>query len=80
MKPAKLTATVDRMEGLRAVLTLDDGNEFTLPKRKMPGVKPGMRLVLTITRSEGEERAIKEDTEELQEELKRRDDGKDVQL
>jgi hypothetical protein len=77
----KTTLSFDRWEGRFAVLLTDEGQQIDFPKELLPKeAKPGDILSLTIDVDREATEALKKDTKELQDRLKKSDSGKDIEL
>jgi len=77
----KTTLSFDRYEGRFAVLLTDEGQQIDFPKDLLPKeAKPGDILSLTIDVDREATEALKKDTKELQDRLKKTDSGKDIEL
>ncbi len=77
----KTTLSFDRWEGRFAVLLADEGQQIDFPKELLPKeAKPGDVLSLAIDVDREATEALKKDTRELQDRLKKTDSGKDIEL
>ena len=77
----KTTLSFDRWEGRFAVLLTDEGQQIDFPKELLPKeAKPGDVLSLAIDVDREATEALKKDTKELQDRLKKTDSGKDIEL
>ena len=77
----KTTLSFDRYEGRFAVLLTDEGQQIDFPKDLLPKeAKPGDVLSLAIDVDREATEALKKDTKELQDRLKKTDSGKDIEL
>ncbi len=80
----KVTLHVDRFEGPKkeiAVLLTDDDEQIDFPRSLLPkGVKAGDVLSCDITRDAEATAQLKAESRALQDELKDRDTGEDVEL
>ena len=75
----KNTLSFDRLEGAFAVLLTDDGAQIDFPKGSLPkGATPGDVLTLIIDHEATA--ALKQDTQTLQDKLRKTDSGKDISL
>ena len=75
------TLSFDRYEGRFAVLLTDEGQQIDFPKELLPkGAKPGDMLSFAIDVDREATEALKKDTKELQDRLKKTDSGKDIEL
>lgn len=80
----KLQMSLDRFEGSQkeiAVLLADDGQQVDFPRALLPkAIKPGDVLSLEIVKDVEATQSLKDETRTLQNELKDRDLGGDVEL
>ncbi len=77
----KTTLSFDRYEGRFAVLLTDEGQQIDFPKDLLPKeARPGDVLSLAIDVDREATEALKKDTKELQDKLKKTDSGKDIEL
>ena len=77
----KTTLSFDRYEGRFAVLLTDEGQQIDFPKELLPKeAKPGDMLSFAIDVDREATEALKKDTKELQDRLKKTDSGKDIEL
>ncbi len=77
----KTTLSFDRYEGRFAVLLTDEGQQIDFPKDLLPKeARPGDMLSLAIDVDRDSTEALKKDTKELQDRLKKTDSGKDIEL
>ena len=77
----KLTLSFDRFEGRFAVLLTDDGKQVDFPKELLPkGAKPGDMLSLSIEVDREATKSLKNDTQALQDKLRKTDSGEDIKL
>ena len=77
----KVELSLDRFEGKLAVLLTDDGRQIDFPKSLLPkGVKAGDILTFDIERDLEATQRLKDDTKSLQDELRQRDPGGDIEL
>ncbi len=75
------TLSFDRYEGRFAVLLTDEGQQIDFPKELLPkGAKPGDMLSFAIDVDREATEALKKDTKDLQDRLKKTDSGKDIEL
>jgi hypothetical protein len=76
--------SIDRFEGPRkqvAVLVGDDGTSIDLPRRLLPkGAKAGDVVNLTLERDPEATARLVAKTKQVQADLAKGDDGKDIQL
>jgi len=77
----KITLSFDRWEGRFAILLADEGQQIDFPRELLPKeAKPGDVLSLAIDVDREATEALKKDTKELQDRLKKTDSGKDIEL
>jgi hypothetical protein len=77
----KTTLSFDRCEGRLAVLLTDEGQQIDFPKELLPKeARPGDMLSFAIDVDREATEALKKDTKELQDRLKKTDSGKDIEL
>jgi hypothetical protein len=76
--------SIDRFEGDRkqiAVLLAEDGTAIDFPRALLPkGAKAGEILTLQIERDAEGTRKLAQDTQKVQDQLKRTDPGGDIRL
>jgi hypothetical protein len=76
--------SIDRFEGQKkqiVVLLTDDGTSINFPKALLPkGARPGDVLTLQIERDTEATRPVADATKRVQDDLKKRDPGGDIQL
>jgi hypothetical protein len=80
----KIQLSIDRFEGKRkeiAVLVTDEGQQLNFPRALLPaGAKAGEVLTLDIERDLEATKQLRQETRKLQEELRKRDPGGDINL